>query len=206
MNVAHEQFVHEPFAYERLQGLDRERVLAVVEPVLRAHGVEGVELVWRTDRAGWVLELTVERPGTTEPGAGVTIDLCSEISRDLSAALDVADVIEPRYSLQVGSPGLERALYRPSDYRRFAGQKAKLKLREPIDGQRVIIGVLSGLDEDGQAIVIQTDRGMLSLGFTEIESARLLFDWNKGEPRARGGKPGRAADRGRRARLSRRSK
>ncbi len=193
-------------AYEHLQGLDRDRVLAVVEPVLRAHNVEGVELVWRTDRQGWVLELTVERPGSTLPGAGVTIDLCSEISRDLSAALDVADVIQPRYSLQVGSPGLERALYSLNDYRRFAGQKARLKLREPIDGKRVIHGVLSGLDDTGEAIAIQTDRGTLSLGFNEIESARLLFDWNKGESRARGRKPQRAAERGRGVRASRRSK
>lgn len=204
MNVAYTQT--QGFAYEHLQGLDRERVLSVVEPVLRAHNVEGVELVWRTDRAGWVLELTVERPGSTMPGAGVTIDLCSEISRDLSAALDVADVIEPRYSLQVGSPGLERALYRLDDYKRFAGQHAKLKVREPIEGRRVIDGVLSGLDDDGQAIVIETDRGRLSLEFSEIESARLLFDWNKGEPSARGRKPRRAADRGSKSRASRRSK
>ena len=196
MNVAHEQ----------LQGLDRERVLAVVEPVLRAHQVDGVELIWRTDRSGWVLELTIERAGSTEPGAGVTIDLCSEISRDLSAALDVADVIQPRYSLQVGSPGLERALYKPSDYQRFAGQKVRLKLHEVADGQRVIQGVLSGLDDAGSAIVVQTDRGLLNFEFNEIESARLLFDWNKGEPRARGKKPQRAAGRGQKPRASRRSK
>jgi len=67
--------------------------------------------VWRTDRSGWLLEVTVERPDSTIPGAGVTVDLCSEISRDLSAALDVADVIQQRYRLEVGSPGLERALY-----------------------------------------------------------------------------------------------
>jgi len=196
MNVAHEQ----------LQGLDRERVLAVVEPVLRAHQVDGVELVWRTDRSGWVLELTIERAGSTEPGAGVTIDLCSEISRDLSAALDVADIIEPRYSLQVGSPGLERALYRPSDYQRFAGHSAKLRLREASAGQRVIQGVLSGLDEASEAILVQTERGLLNFEFSEIESARLLFDWNKGEPRARGKKPQRAAGRGQKNRASRRSK
>ncbi|HEY6729056.1 MAG TPA: ribosome maturation factor RimP [Polyangiaceae bacterium] len=196
MNVAH----------EHLHGLDRDRVIAVVEPVLRAHNVDGVELVWRTDRAGWVLELTVERPGSTLPGAGVTIDLCSEISRDLSAALDVADVIDARYSLQVGSPGLERSLYRLDDYRRFAGQKAKLRLRESVDGQRVILGLLSGLDDDGQAVVVQTDRGTLNLAFSEIESAHLVFDWNKGEPRARGRKPQRASDHGRKARASRRSK
>lgn len=196
MNVAH----------EHLQGLDRDRLVAVVEPVLRAHNVEGVELLWRTDRAGWVLELTIERPGSTLPGAGITVDLCSDISRDLSAALDVADVITARYSLLVGSPGLERALYRLDDYRRFAGQKAKLRLRETVEGQRVISGVLSGLDDDGQAIVVQTDRGTLNLGFSEIESAHLVFDWKKGEPRARGRKPQRAADRGLSARASRRSK
>jgi len=75
-------------AHEKLAGLDRECVLGAVLPVLRAHRVEGVELVWRTDRGGWVLELTVERPDSRLPGAGVTIDLCSEISRDISAALD----------------------------------------------------------------------------------------------------------------------
>src|SRR5690606_33766441 len=107
--------------------------------------------------------------------------------------------------LQVGSPGLERALYKLSDYQRFAGQKAKLKLREPVEGQHVLTGVLSGLEEGGETIVFQTDRGMLNLEFSEIESARLLFDWNKGEPRARGRKPQRTAGRGS-SRESRRSK
>ena len=66
-------------AHERLPGLDRERVLAAVEPVLRAHGVEGVELVWRTDRSGWLLQLTIERPEARIPGEGVTIDLCTDV-------------------------------------------------------------------------------------------------------------------------------
>ena len=104
------------FAHQKLHGIDAERLTAVLDPVLRAHGVEGVELVWRTDQGGWLLELTIERPDTRIPGAGITIELCSEISRDLSAALDVADVIPQRYRLQVGSPGIERALYRKQDY------------------------------------------------------------------------------------------
>src|SRR5690606_16699389 len=60
MNVAH----------ERLPGLDRDRILAVVEPILAAHGVDGVELVWRTDRGERVLELTIERPEARIPGHG----------------------------------------------------------------------------------------------------------------------------------------
>ncbi|MBX3127021.1 MAG: ribosome maturation factor RimP [Polyangiaceae bacterium] len=165
-------------AHERLPGLDRDRILAVVGSVLSAHGVDGVELVWRTDRSGWVLELTVERPDARRPGDGVTLDLCSDISRDLSAALDVADVIPQRYRLEVGSPGVERSLYVARDYARFAGMVAKVKLREPLeDGQRVVSGTLHGLDEAGQ-VVLETDRGLLSLPLDALESGRLVFDWN----------------------------
>jgi ribosome maturation factor RimP len=179
MNIAHEQ----------LKGLDRDRVLAAVEPVLRAHGVEGVELCWRTDAGGRVLELTLERPDSKVPGAGITIDLCSEISRDLSAALDVADAIPQSYRLQVGSPGLERALYSAADYARFAGQNARLKLRQVVDGQRVLHGTLHGLDDEGR-VVIETDRGELGLEIDVIDSGRLQFDWKRGgasagKPRAR---------------------
>ncbi len=176
-------------AHEQLRGLDRDRVIAAVEPVLRAHGVEGVELLWRTDQGGRVLELTIERPDSKVPGAGITIDLCSEISRDLSAALDVADVIPQAYRLEVGSPGLERALYSARDYARFAGQNARLKLRQAVDGQRVVRGTLHGLDEEGR-VVIETDRGEIGLETDVIDSGRLQFDWKKGgasagKPRAR---------------------
>lgn len=187
-----------PIAFEKLPGLDRERVLAAVEPVLRAHGVEGVELVWRTDRGERVLELTLERPGSRIPGAGITIDLCSEISRDLSAALDVGDAIPSHYRLEVGSPGLDRALYSLSDYERFAGQYARIKLKEPLDDQRVIRGTLHGL-EAGQ-VVIETERGLIQLDFAAIESTRLVFQWKTEAPRSNKNKrPTQAAGRGRKA-------
>ncbi|MBK8997203.1 MAG: ribosome maturation factor RimP [Myxococcales bacterium] len=176
-------------AHERLPGLDRERVLAAVEPVLRAHGVEGVELVWRTDRGGWLLELTIERPDGRIPGEGITIELCTDVSRDLSAALDVADVLSHAYRLEVGSPGLDRALYSARDYARFAGQSAKLKLREAVAGQRVIHGTLHGLDESGR-VVLETEQGLLCLELEQIESGRLTFSWGgaprKGKPKGKG--------------------
>jgi len=163
--------------YEKLHGIDRDGLLRVVEPVLCAHGVEAVELMWRTDGRGRVLELTVERPGSRIPGEGVTLDLCAEISRDLSAALDVSDLIRTSYRLEVGSPGLERRLYSAQDYARFAGQLAWLKLKEPLEGQRVQKGTLQGLDED-QHVLLDTERGVLRLELESIESAHLVFDWN----------------------------
>ncbi len=167
-------------AHEKLEGLDRERVLAAVGPVLRAHGVDGVELIWRTDRSGWVLELTIEKADTRVPGEGVSLELCSDISRDLSAALDVSDIIPNRYRLEVGSPGLERALYGARDYARFAGQLARIKLKQAqADGQRLLDGVLHGLDDLG-AVSLETQKGLVSIELDNIESARLVFDMNAG--------------------------
>jgi ribosome maturation factor RimP len=139
-----------------------------------------VELLWKTDRGGRVLEVSVELPGSKIPGAGVTIDLCTEISRDLSAALDVADVIPGAYRLQVGSPGVERALYVASDYERFKGQLAKVKVSEPLaKGQRTVRATIVGLNENGQ-VVLEADGTEVVLDLERIESARLLFEWNKG--------------------------
>ena len=180
-------------SYEKIPGLDRERLHAAIGPVLAAHGVECVELVWRTDRGGWMLEVSVERPDTRVPGQGVTIDLCADISRDLSAALDVADFIPHRYTLEVGSPGVERALYVRRDYERFAGQAARLKLSEPRAGQSVIFGTLHGLDERG-AVLIETEQGELaSIELETIQSARILFEWKKGTRAPAKGNVGRTS-------------
>lgn len=163
--------------HESLRGLDRDRLIAVVEPVLRAHGVDAVELIWRSDGKGWVLYLTVERPGTSDPSAGVTLDLCAEISRDLSSALDVADVMPSRYRLEVGSPGVERPLYLERDYVRFAGRQVKVKLSRPLpDGQRVLRGTLKGVDAEGR-VVLESDGHEHHVTISQIDTARLAFDW-----------------------------
>jgi ribosome maturation factor RimP len=178
-------------AHEKLPGLDRERVLAAVTPILAAHRVDAVELVFKTDRSGWVLELTLEKVGERMPGAGITLELCSDISRELSAALDVADCIPHRYRLEVGSPGVERALYSLSDYERFAGQAAKVKLRQPRNSEYTVIGALQGLSPD-KRVVIQTERGeLVELSLDEIDNGHLVFDWKTGGSPSGGAKGNR---------------
>jgi ribosome maturation factor RimP len=178
-------------AHEKLNGLDRDRVVTAIAPVLAAHGVDCVELVWRSDRGERVLELTIERPGSTEPGAGVTLDLCTDVSRDLSTALDVADCIAQRYRLEVGSPGLERALYDAEDFRRFGGHSARVKLKLPVGGQYVLVGTLGGVDEDGRLTLVVREKPVV-LDLASIDAARLVFEWRRGEPRG-GRVPGRSA-------------
>ena len=186
------------FAYENLKGLDRDRVISVVEPVLQAHGVDVVELIWRSDQRGWVLYVTIERPGSKDPSLGITLDLCADISRDLSVALDVTDVISAHYRLEVGSPGVERSLYELHDYERFAGKQVKVKVRQPIDGQRVLRGELKGLDTEGH-VVLDVEGQEHHLEPAQIESGRLWFDWQAARGVSNVAKGRQTASRARRA-------
>lgn len=164
------------FAFEKIPGLPRERILDVITPVLRAHGLAGVELVWRSDSQGRVLSLTVEAAGATAPGAGVTLDVCSRVSRDLSTALDVSELIAGNYRLEVGSPGLERRLYTLAEYDRFKGRLAKLKLAEPIAGEYVLSGKLEGVDSEGR-VLLSAREAQHALELGQIRTGQLVVDW-----------------------------
>ena len=174
------------FAYEKLPGRPRERVLDAIEPVLRAYGLAGVELVWRTDGQGRVLYVTVESADAAEPGQGVTLEVCSRLSRDLSTAFDVHNLFDGQYRLEVGSPGLERKLYTAADYQRFRGKLAKLKLSPPVAGQSVITGTLAGVDPEGNVLLENDDAPRSSsesatraIAYEQIRSGQLVVDWQQ---------------------------
>jgi ribosome maturation factor RimP len=99
-----------------------------------------------------VLRVQIDRPGPAATAEeSVSVEDCARVSRDLSAVLDVEDVVPTAYTLEVSSPGLDRPLRRADDYRRFAGRRAKLVTREPVDGQTYFRGQLAGLDGDAAA-------------------------------------------------------
>ena len=91
-----------------------------------------------------ILRVYIDKPG------GVTLDDCATVSERLSVHLDVEDLIPGQYMLEVASPGLDRGLYKPADYERFAGLPAHVKLAEPINGQRNFHGKLLGLEKPGE--------------------------------------------------------
>jgi ribosome maturation factor RimP len=164
-------------------GIDRGALQRVIEPIATAHGAEVVDLELRPERGGWVLRVYVEKAGAAAQSlstrdAAVDLELCANISRDLSPALDVADLIPQAYSLEVSSPGVERPLRREQDFARFTGQKAKLKLREAVGGQRVLVGVLGGTTGDAGGIVRVTDGPRtFEVPLSNVESAHLVFEF-----------------------------
>ena len=153
----------------------------VVVPVVRAHGLELFELVLRRERSGWVLRVVIERPDCNKPGGGVTVDLCADISRELSAALDVADPISHPYALEVSSPGLDRPLRDETDFARFAGQRAKVVLANSLsDGQHVVRGVLGGVHSHSVRIQREAEEGPLEIPLQDIKAANLVFEFGAG--------------------------
>ncbi len=135
-----------------------EDVRALAAPIAAGYGLEVFDVQYRREGQGMVLRVLIDRPGPAASAEeSVSVDDCAHVSRDLSAALDVDDVVPSAYTLEVSSPGLDRPLRRPDDYRRFAGRRAKLVMREPVDGQGFFKGRLGGVE--GHEVLIDGDDG-----------------------------------------------
>ena len=103
---------------------------------------------------------------------GVTVDDCAEVSRQLSAILDVENPFSSSYTLEVSSPGLDRPLVTPADFRRFQGATIKVRLFSGIEGRRNFTGRLIEATADG--VLIEVDSAPVRLAFDAIERARLV--------------------------------
>lgn len=159
--------------------IDRARLQAVIEPIVCAHGAELCDFELKNEN-GWVLRIYVERLGASEQrlstkAAAIDLDLCSSIARDLSPALDDSDPIPHKYHLEVGSPGVERPLRKADDYVRFAGEKAKLRLRNGVAGQKVLVGKLGVVS--GGVLTLEDGVKTYPVPLEDVVSARLVFEF-----------------------------
>jgi len=145
------------------------RVQEIAERVAIDHGLELVHAEVAGPDNKPIVRVFIDKP------QGVTHDDCSSVSTHLGTILDVEDFIHASYTLEVSSPGLERGLYKRADYERFSGSDAKLKTRQPINGQRNFRGRLLGLEGDA---VIFDDRtsGRVQIPLDLITKANLEVD------------------------------
>jgi ribosome maturation factor RimP len=165
------------FSFKGLETDVVDRIRAIAERVAASFGLEVFDVQFRREAPGMVLRVQIDRPGPAATAEeSVSVDDCAKISRDLSAILDVEDVVPTAYTLEVSSPGLDRPLRRPDDYTRFAGRRARLVMRVKVDGQTFFLGRLAGLD--GDTILLDGDdhkRHRLPLG--AVTRANLEVDF-----------------------------
>ena len=135
---------------------------ALLETTLSGLGYELVDI--ERSGKGRLLRVFIDKTG------GVNIDDCAAVSHHLSRVLTVENVAYER--LEVSSPGLDRLLKKERDFVRFTGQKARIKLRVPVDGQRNFVGVLR--ETRAGKVQLEADGKMLSLDLDNLEKARLV--------------------------------
>ena len=150
--------------------MDRqERLEALILPTLESMGYELVRVQFQ-GKSRPTLQIMAERVD----GQGMAVEDCADISRALSALLDVEDPIAGAYVLEVSSPGIDRPLTRAKDFAAWVGFEAKIEVDQPIDGRKRFRGKLLGIDGDGQvAIAIET--GEAHIPFTVVRNAKLVL-------------------------------
>jgi len=148
------------------------RVWALVEPLTEAEGFEIVDIELKREggRSGRVLRLYLDREG------GPTMDDLSRVSRELSDLLDVHDVVEGSYTLEVSSPGINRPLKRPEHFARFLAKRVRVRTREGIRGRRSFLGQLLEVSQD--RIALDQDGQRWEIPFALIEKSNYEHDWS----------------------------
>lgn len=162
---------------------------AIVLPICRALGLELVDVRIAREPGGAVLRVLIDRerpPGVPLHESGVSLDDCTDVSRDLSTALDVSEEgsrgpLSGRYRLEVSSPGVDRPLVKLADFARFAGETVKLTTRTPIatpaGERRKFQGTLLGVS--GTQIRLTQDGHEVLVPHAGIIKANLVFDWTR---------------------------
>jgi len=142
-------------------------VTELIDATIQALGLElwGVELLQQGKYS--LLRIYIERE------EGVTIDDCEKVSRQVSALLDVEDPIAGEYTLEVSSPGMDRALFFIEHYSQFVGSEVDLKLRRPLDGRRKFKGKITKVSED--IVGLSVEGSEYDLEFSDIEKANIVF-------------------------------
>ena len=156
-----------------------EQVTALLLPILQASGLVLDRVEYGDFGRQGLLQVFIDKPVGSEV-SGVTIEECVDVSRQLSAALDVQEVMARKYTLEVSSPGLTRPLKKAEDYDRFVGRLAVLTLRRAIDGRRQVLGVLKG--REGEAVVVEERKSgaVVRIPLDAVAKARLEVEMQGG--------------------------
>lgn len=152
------------WAHGRIQ----QEIYKIAERVTSSKGLEVVDVELRGGPRNGVLRIFIDCP------EGITHMDCEEVSREIGPILDVEDLMPGPYRLEVSSPGLDRKLMKQSDYERFAGKKARIKLRHPMEGRKQFTGRLRGCIEG--AVTVESAGNLMQFRLEDIQQARLVVE------------------------------
>jgi len=145
-----------------------EKVQEYLADLLLDMGLELFDVQFRADSHGWVLRVFIDSP------KGISLDQCSDVSRELGQYLDVEEVIDRAYNLEVSSPGLERPLRSIAEFGKYTGKKARVKVHNAIDGVKTFEGVIGDVGEEVINITL-ADGSSVQFTYDMFSKARLAI-------------------------------
>ena len=151
-----------------------QRFWEITEPLITHEGFEIVDIEYQREGRGTVLRFYLDRNG----GGGVTLDELAPMSRQLSDLLDVHDAVPGPYTLEVSSPGINRRLRQPDHFRRYIGQRIRVRTVSPLAGRRSFVGCLQQVDSEG--IVLGIDTSAQFIRFDDIARANYEYSFSSG--------------------------
>ncbi len=150
----------------------------IIRPVVESFGCTLWGVEFRPFRRSALLRVYIDRPE-----GGVTLDDCADVSYQLSGVLDVEDPIAVPYTLEVSSPGIERPLLDYTHYRRYVGERAKVRLKWPVAGSRNYRGIIRAADDE--RLTLETAEQVVDIPWDAIGRGRLLVDIQPGQSKQR---------------------
>ena len=145
------------------------RIKQIAAAAAGENGVEFVHCEILGAKRNMTVRVFIDKPG------GVSVEDCALVSRKMEETLDADDLIPSAYLLEVSSPGLERELYSVNDFQKFAGHRVKVKLASPVNGQKVYVAKIQGV-EGGDVVLEVKDQGEIRFPYSDVVKANLRVD------------------------------
>jgi ribosome maturation factor RimP len=143
-------------------------VTELIEPGLLANGLELVDVEFKKEGRNWVLRIYIDSEG------GITLADCQKVSRLAGDLIEVEEVIEPVYTLEVSSPGLNRVLKKEKDFLKYSGKKIYVQCHAPMDGRKKFTGILTGFID--QSIHLEVDGQRYTIPLSQVAKANLVIE------------------------------
>ena len=145
-----------------------DKVLSILNPSIHNLGYELLGVEYVTSGKHSILRLYIDSE------AGIGVNDCEVVSRQVRAIMDIEDPISGHYNLEVSSPGIERPLFSIAHYMRFLGHEVRIKMFRPVEGRRNFTGTIGSVSEKSNAIELVTELGPVTLDINLIEKANLV--------------------------------
>lgn len=144
-----------------------DRIKDLLFPILEESGIELVDIEFRPKGRRWLLRVYIDKEG------GVNLGDCERVSRELGTLLDVEDLIDHPYTLEVSSPGLTRELKKPEDFIRYKGRLCRVVLKRSLQGRTEFLGEIENVA--GEVLSLKEKKGTVGIPLDAIKKANLEF-------------------------------